>query len=170
MTDAMNRRRWLHTLTALGASLPCAGCVASQEGTSATIVARDAGTGETDAADAAACAEGPVADPTKWLEVPLASVPDLASHGAASVDDDAALVHVWIVALGGDCYRAIWKICTHGACELGFNDTARRLECPCHGARFGLDGAVLNGPATAPVRVLAVQRSGDSLFVRRPFA
>lgn len=42
--------------------------------------------------------------------------------------------------------------CTHLGCLVGFNRAERAWECPCHGSRFGVDGSVLQGPATAPLR------------------
>ncbi|MFD9941225.1 Rieske 2Fe-2S domain-containing protein [Nonomuraea sp. NPDC059023] len=30
---------------------------------------------------------------------------------------------------------------------MAFNEAERSWECPCHGPRFDVDGAVLQGPA-----------------------
>jgi Rieske Fe-S protein len=32
---------------------------------------------------------------------------------------------------------------------VSFNTAERSWDCPCHGSRFTVDGAVLEGPATA---------------------
>ncbi|MBG0816691.1 FAD-dependent oxidoreductase [Planomonospora sp. ID82291] len=47
--------------------------------------------------------------------------------------------------------HAVSAVCTHLGCVVGFNDAERTWECPCHGSRFGVDGSVLQGPATEPL-------------------
>jgi glycine/D-amino acid oxidase-like deaminating enzyme/nitrite reductase/ring-hydroxylating ferredoxin subunit len=38
-------------------------------------------------------------------------------------------------------------VCTHAGCIVNWNQSERSWDCPCHGARFDIDGKVLTGPA-----------------------
>jgi len=47
--------------------------------------------------------------------------------------------------------NAVSLRCTHLGCLLRFNGAETSWDCPCHGSRFAVDGAVLEGPATDPL-------------------
>lgn len=43
--------------------------------------------------------------------------------------------------------HAVTPYCSHLGCELHWNAAELSWDCHCHGSRFDIDGAVLNGPA-----------------------
>jgi len=47
--------------------------------------------------------------------------------------------------------HAVSLRCTHLGCLLRFNGAETSWDCPCHGSRFDVDGAVLEGPAVKPL-------------------
>ena len=60
----------------------------------------------------------------------------LKEHGIALVRDDEGIV-------------ALSLSCTHLGCSVSRRGS--EFVCPCHGSRFRADGALLKGPATAPL-------------------
>jgi nucleotide-binding universal stress UspA family protein/nitrite reductase/ring-hydroxylating ferredoxin subunit len=106
----------------------------------------------------------------------LASVPNAVAHRAPSsvliaktVDRTVEEIqpgHGALVTVGGKSlavYRdeqgglhALSPRCTHMGCTVDWNDAESTWDCPCHGSRFEVDGAVRRGPATtelAPAEV-----------------
>jgi glycine/D-amino acid oxidase-like deaminating enzyme/nitrite reductase/ring-hydroxylating ferredoxin subunit len=53
-------------------------------------------------------------------------------------------------------------VCTHMGCVVGWNETDRTWDCPCHGSRFEVDGTVLHGPAVSPLAALDEEESGGA--------
>jgi glycine/D-amino acid oxidase-like deaminating enzyme/nitrite reductase/ring-hydroxylating ferredoxin subunit len=44
--------------------------------------------------------------------------------------------------------HALSPACTHMGCHVTWNNMEKTWDCPCHGARYSPDGAVLTGPTT----------------------
>ncbi|MEU1550603.1 Rieske (2Fe-2S) protein [Nocardia sp. NPDC005745] len=54
-------------------------------------------------------------------------------------------------------------VCTHAGCKVA-TVSGGTINCACHGSKYALDGAVVNGPATKPLAPRAVRVSGDSVI------
>jgi len=53
--------------------------------------------------------------------------------------------------------HAVSAVCTHLGCLVGWNETDRSWDCPCHGSRFALDGEVIHGPAVKALARIGVK-------------
>ncbi|NLY02899.1 MAG: Rieske 2Fe-2S domain-containing protein [Rhodopirellula sp.] len=58
---------------------------------------------------------------------------------------------------------AVSLICTHLGCII--KAAAGEFECPCHGSKFALDGAVIKGPAPSALPWFEVVPRGDQFVV-----
>ncbi|MFN3388217.1 MAG: FAD-dependent oxidoreductase [Allosphingosinicella sp.] len=68
-----------------------------------------------------------------------AAILDIDGDSVAAFRDEGGKVH------------AVSAVCTHMGCIVGWNETDRTWDCPCHGSRFELSGEVIHGPATKPL-------------------
>lgn len=60
-------------------------------------------------------------------------------------------------------YHAVLMRCTHKGLELRI--VGERLECSAHGSLFDRHGAVLEGPASAPLRSFPVSESDGRVSI-----
>lgn len=71
--------------------------------------------------------------------------------------------NVWLVH-SDQGWAAMSAVCTHLSCTVDESGDGG-FECPCHGSRFAADGAVTEGPASAPLQWYRVRLDGESVFV-----
>lgn len=67
--------------------------------------------------------------------------------------DDAGNFYV----LDCECRHASCVVPTFDASEFG-------VRCPCHGSFYGVDGAVINGPATSPLHTYPFEFDGNDVL------
>lgn len=63
---------------------------------------------------------------------------------------------------------AMSAVCTHMGCILHFNAADARLDCPCHGASFALDGSPISREYLKSLPRLASRVRGGSIEVEVP--
>lgn len=62
-------------------------------------------------------------------------------------------------------FIAVSSICTHQQATIDFEASNNRFYCSAHGSAFLTTGAVLNGPAAAPLKQYKTALSGNNLRV-----
>lgn len=83
------------------------------------------------------------------VRIPAAQMAQMAPGTGLLVDAPGLPEKIWLIK-AEDEYLAIGAECTHLSCQVrprgGF------ISCNCHGSTFQLDGRVVRGPATQPLR------------------
>ncbi|MDC0671553.1 QcrA and Rieske domain-containing protein [Nannocystis radixulma] len=100
------------------------------------------------------------------VAIALADAPELAQPDGVMTVEVAGVKKPMLVVRDGESYEALLLKCTHMGCTPGWNAAERSLDCPCHGSRFDAHGAVLKGPAKAPLEKYAVTSDGSTLRFR----
>jgi Rieske Fe-S protein len=72
---------------------------------------------------------------------------------------------VYLVKTGSEV-RALDSTCTHLGCRTRFNPDTKRIECPCHGGVYDVNGAVLSGPPPAPLRAMTTRVDNGKVMVQ----
>jgi len=62
-------------------------------------------------------------------------------------------------------YKAFSAVCTHMGCIVNQINNGT-IDCPCHGSQYSIKtGAVVAGPAPAPLPTKQIKVTGDSIFL-----
>jgi glycine/D-amino acid oxidase-like deaminating enzyme/nitrite reductase/ring-hydroxylating ferredoxin subunit len=83
----------------------------------------------------------------------------LAAGEAAVVTHDREKIAAYRNSAG--VLHRVSAICTHMGCVVAWDPVAEAWDCPCHGSRFAPDGAVVFGPAVAPLPSAGTDRTSD---------
>lgn len=85
--------------------------------------------------------------------LPFSDVPALMNVGGTYTAQPQGLADTLIVVrVNATTVAALSAICTHQGCSVEYAASNNDFECPCHGSRFDINGAVTAAPATTPIR------------------
>jgi glycine/D-amino acid oxidase-like deaminating enzyme/nitrite reductase/ring-hydroxylating ferredoxin subunit len=76
--------------------------------------------------------------------------------GEGAIIRDGLSTHAVYRDPQGDLHE-LSAVCTHLGCLVQWNSGEKSWDCPCHGSRFAVDGAVLHGPANAPLHAVETE-------------
>mgnify|MGYP001561558025 CR=1 FL=1 len=97
------------------------------------------------------------------VTVVVGDYPGLASAGTLV---QVTNTFIAVKRTGATSFVAFSMSCTHQGCLTSIVNGSR-FDCPCHGSRFDVDGAVVNGPAASPLTTLptAYDQATDTLTI-----
>lgn len=82
---------------------------------------------------------------------------------------DGSTTVLYIIHGTGELVYVMNPTCPHAGCTVGrYNTTTSKTSCPCHGSAFGIDGSLLNGPATTGLQRYASRITQGVLEVEVP--
>lgn len=91
----------------------------------------------------------------------IAAVADIPVGGGLVLENEAVVL---TQPTAGDV-KAFSAICTHQGCLVS-EVVENEIVCPCHGSRFSaVDGAVITGPAQAPLASAGIVLDGGSVVL-----
>ena len=115
---------------------------------SVAAVAGAAGISRADETKADEKAEETKAETSRVLE--LKDFADLQKVGGSKIVENGK-DKIIVARTGESSFVACSALCTHKGCEVEYSHDDKLFICPCHGARFDLEGKVVKGPAKTPL-------------------
>jgi len=82
----------------------------------------------------------------KKLSIDLDQIPKLKEIGG-QITIKLANEDVLFIRDSDKTVRIFNAHCTHKGCIVKYSEKNNRIECPCHGSQYDLNGNVLRGPA-----------------------
>jgi Rieske Fe-S protein len=103
----------------------------------------------------------------KKLSIDLNTVPKLKAIGGQIT---IKLLHedVLLIRDSEKTIRVFNAHCTHKSCIVKYIEKDNRIECPCHGSQYDLNGNVLKGPAPKSLQAHSVEFDGNQIIVDIP--
>jgi len=73
---------------------------------------------------------------------------------------------VYVTDLGNGEWNVFSRTCSHLGCLVRWDKNKESFLCPCHGAVFNKDGAVVEGPPPEPLQKLETKVEAGVLYVK----
>ena len=73
---------------------------------------------------------------------------------------------VYVTDKGNGEWSVFTRTCSHLGCLVRWDESQESFLCPCHGAVFDKNGAVVAGPPPKPLQKLEVKVESGILFVK----
>ena len=78
--------------------------------------------------------------------------------------DEAMMKSGRVIESGKIHLSAFTLVCTHNGCKPAAPNAQGVLACPCHGAQYSADGAVIKGPAKKPLAGIKIEVKGGKVM------
>jgi cytochrome b6-f complex iron-sulfur subunit len=93
----------------------------------------------------------------------VVSMRDIAPGTAMSMTyNDKPII---IIHRRNEGFVAFSRVCTHLGCLVNYDAIQNEMICPCHAARFNLEGNVLAGPAPSPLERIPIEVESEKILV-----
>jgi len=70
-----------------------------------------------------------------------------------------------IVIHTGQEVIALTAVCTHLGCIVQWDEASQEIVCPCHAAKYDLNGNVKSGPAPKPLTLVKAKVADDKILI-----
>jgi cytochrome b6-f complex iron-sulfur subunit len=90
---------------------------------------------------------------------------DIATGALATNGGSLIKSGVLVARTTAGAFIAVSAACTHDGTTVEFQSASTNFNCPRHGSKFTLAGAVINGPASKALTVYKTTLTGTSLRV-----
>jgi Rieske Fe-S protein len=128
-------------------------------GLAATALTACSTYGKQPAASSASSAPAPAAPGSPGAPAPAAALTKTAD---VPVGSGVILDDIVVTQPTAGVFKGFSSVCTHAGCKVSKIENGT-IDCPCHGSKFSLEGAVVQGPAKDPLEAKAVSVQGDSI-------